>query len=770
MKTNLILFFLLFSVILSAGVANYSNLPEELKESVIPDIEGKVLIDDTYLNNFKAANDNTRELPSVMDGFPVSFTMANCYKGAIYTDMDGDPEMEIIFGAGKKVTALNLDGSSVEGWPVENDYYIWSSPACGDIDGDGIDEIVTTSRNNTTGNEGELYAFEMDGSYCAGFPVTMAGGGTMNACLADLDNDDDMEIFVNVRNSPEGWVYVFNGDGSVVEGWPAALDYVPGASISVGDLDADGDMEVIALSYYSLYVFDHAGTLQPGFPFSQDDITISYSQPVLYDMDGNGDLEILFGACTDAGKVFAVNHDASVVEGWPQDTDYWIFGTVTLGDIDNNGELDVVVGDQVSSGTPVAQLYAWDLSGVPITGFPAGPVSSVYAQVGIADIDGDGSVEIMIDDNRFGYGYDCFNHDGSHCEEWPLACGTVWSSTTMMITPVIGDFDNDGLLNIAGAATDVVGWVVEEYVWSTTVAWDEDLAYSVIDGFNIQHSGLYEEAGEFSPEPPENVNAEVVNYNAILTTWDPPQNAEPLSYLIFLDGELLGVTVETSFQYYDFDEGIYTISVSADYDGEQSEQVICDPVEVFFDYPANLTYEVVTGPEVALYWEFPVSRGLDGFAVYRDNILISVTELLEYTDAEVDDDLTYQYFVTAVYSEIYESEATNTVEVHVTDSDDDLPDLETKLLGNYPNPFNPSTTISFNITSMDGSAKLEIYNVLGKRIKVFAFPIGSLGTCDTQNVIWDGIDNEGKTVPSGIYFYRLKTGDHDSIRKMLLMK
>ncbi|MCF7794707.1 MAG: T9SS type A sorting domain-containing protein [Candidatus Cloacimonetes bacterium] len=520
MKKFLILF-ILFSLSLSASVVHISQLPENMQKTVVPDMEGNVLINDLDESMMQYAS-LSRELPSVMTGWPVSYTGSNCKNGAIYMNMDADPEDEILFGVGTKVTALNLDGTTVTGWPVQLSYYIWSSPACGDIDGDGEIEIVCTSRNNTSGNEGALYAFELDGTPCTGFPVAQAGGGTNNASLFDLNGDGDMEILVNVRNHPQGWVYVFEGDGTVYPGFPQELDYIPGAGISAGDVTGDGTPEIIALSYNKLHVYDLSGNLLPGFPLENTGYNYSYSQPILYDLDGDNVNEIIWGGCAaDTGAVFAVNGDASAVAGWPQSTDYWIFGTVSLGDIDQDGNIDVVIGDQVSSGTPTNHIYAWDASGNAIAGFPAGPTNAIYAQVGIADLDGDNNVELMIDDNNFGYGYDAYNHDGTHCMDWPLPCGTVWSSTTMQITPAFGDVNNDGNIEIIGAATDIVGWVVECYTWETGEVWNEDLAYMIIDGVNVQHNGLYSPATTPPPTfaPPENV---VVDDLTGIMTWQPP--------------------------------------------------------------------------------------------------------------------------------------------------------------------------------------------------------------------------------------------------------
>lgn len=727
MKIKLFVLFVILSIFLTlnAIVVEYNQLPKDIQASVIPDVEGNVFITEDFAIQHQLEY-LTRELPAVHEGFPVSYpSPSNCYKGAIYCNMDDDEEMEIIYGVGKKVVALNLDGTAVPGWPVSNTYYIWSSPACGDIDGDGVNEIVATSRNNTTGNEGQLYAYELDGTAVAGFPITMAGGGTMNACLSDIDNDNDLEIFVNVRNNPEGWVYAFQGDGTVIEGWPAALDYVPGASISVADLDNDGTKEVIALSYNKLFVFDASGNTIPGFPFTETGITISYSQPTIYDMDGDGDKEIIYGACSNnGGKVYALHHDGTSVTGWPNDTQSWIFGTVALGDIDADGNLDVVVGDQVSSSEASNYIYAWDLAGNNLTGFPAGPTFAIYAQVAIADIDGDDNVEIMIDDNRYGVGYECYNNDGTHCAEWPLACGTAWSSLTMMITPVIGDFDNDGYLNIAGAATDIMAWVVEAYVWETNTTWNPDLAYSIIDGFNIQHDGLYPAETPNIHEPPQNVNAYLYGFNDVELNWQAPANAMPELYNIYVNDVLeiqLGFDVFT-YTISGLDEGSYTCSISALYfDGIESEIIDANPFEIEFPYVENLTYEVLPTPQVNLSWDFTGytnQRNFTWFNVYRDNLEISQVVNPHFTDLDVNLETSYQYYVVACFTGNHLSAPSNSVEVFVTGSDDGLvPQYDTILTGNYPNPFNPETKLMFSLTK-SGNVKFNIYNIRGALVEI----------------------------------------------------
>ncbi len=85
---------------------------------------------------------------------------------------------------------------------------------------------------------------------------------------------------------------------------------------------------------------------------------------------------------------------------------------------------------------------------------------------------------------------------------------------------------------------------------------------------------------------------------------------------------------------------------------------------------------------------------------------------------------------------------------------------------NYPNPFNPSTTIAFDLAG-SGNMKLKIYNVLGQEIRTIANGFYLTGH---YTIAWDGKDATGKSVASGIYFYRLETENFTKSRKMLLVK
>ncbi len=99
--------------------------------------------------------------------------------------------------------------------------------------------------------------------------------------------------------------------------------------------------------------------------------------------------------------------------------------------------------------------------------------------------------------------------------------------------------------------------------------------------------------------------------------------------------------------------------------------------------------------------------------------------------------------------------------------DSDLIPLVTNLNQNYPNPFNPSTTIEFSIQN-DSKIDLSVYNIRGQKINTI---IHNKFTKGSHSIIWNGNDEIGKSVSSGLYLYKLNiNGKTEAVKKCLLLK
>ncbi|NQV18803.1 MAG: T9SS type A sorting domain-containing protein, partial [Armatimonadetes bacterium] len=91
-------------------------------------------------------------------------------------------------------------------------------------------------------------------------------------------------------------------------------------------------------------------------------------------------------------------------------------------------------------------------------------------------------------------------------------------------------------------------------------------------------------------------------------------------------------------------------------------------------------------------------------------------------------------------------------------------------LSNYPNPFNPTTSIHFSIeqNQQNEEIELEIFILKGQKVKTFHVILSEVE--GQTSVVWNGRDENNQPVSSGIYFYKLKSGDFSSTKKMILMK
>ncbi|MBC8385587.1 MAG: carboxypeptidase regulatory-like domain-containing protein [Candidatus Cloacimonetes bacterium] len=200
--------------------------------------------------------------------------------------------------------------------------------------------------------------------------------------------------------------------------------------------------------------------------------------------------------------------------------------------------------------------------------------------------------------------------------------------------------------------------------------------------------------------------------------------------------------------------------------------------------PRNLSaIQNEEGTEVLLNWEAPVFfREFETFNVYRfqeDEFFYPENwEILSAAQSDtffIDTDWTdlmedfYQYSVTSIYTNDIESEPIfSEILEKMTHSEDNTIISKTRLSGNFPNPFNPSTTISFSLAKDAKSAEINIYNIKGQRIR--SFPNLQRSSSPNQQILWDGKDQTGIDAVSGIYFYNLKTNSFSTTKKMILIR
>ena len=272
--------------------------------------------------------------------------------------------------------------------------------------------------------------------------------------------------------------------------------------------------------------------------------------------------------------------------------------------------------------------------------------------------------------------------------------------------------------------------------------------------------------GTSGTNPPQNLGFEIINYNNVELTWDAGSTGA-LGYKVYKDGSLL-VEIEPVTAYIDeaVDGGTYSYYVTAIYDSGESDPSNTISVELVLPVPTGLEAESI-GTNVSLSWDaIGTNRDFVEYQIYRDDEFLDSTIQLFYFDQGVPTG-TYSYYLTAEYSGDWESEPSNIVEIDHTDANGIQIPIVNSLNGNYPNPFNPTTIISFSVAKTSSLVNLEIYNLKGQKIKTLVNEILSAGN---HSVVWNGTDNKEKAVASGAYLYKMKTGNYVSTKKMILMK
>jgi len=369
-------------------------------------------------------------------------------------------------------------GGGVEGIKdsPNTDFSSGTSPSSGSYTGGPSEIAIRGFRSHTRGEPGEALVdslVEVDVSFgrsVAGWPVRVSSQddfdfdlepdvfGGNGICAADIDGDGLVEIASVTR---QGDLFLWRGDGTNYIGGDRSISpfYSTGGLIdgtpAMGDLDGDGRMDIVVVSEDgSIYAISaekgHGAELLGDFPVQLGERVTS--SPLLLDLDSPPDGvvdRIIVGTNPSDGsdgKVYAIMPDGSIPDGWPVDVVGAIFATPAAGDLDRNGEVDIVAG--TSSG----YLYRIGRDGVvQWSRSEAGESFAVSPSLGDIDRDGDadrdniaerlGDMEVVVG-SQSGRIY-AYKSDGREFGGGPLDTGG-----TIKVPLALGDIDGDGFVEI----------------------------------------------------------------------------------------------------------------------------------------------------------------------------------------------------------------------------------------------------------------------------------------------------------------------------------
>ena len=623
---------------------------------------------------------------------------------------------------------ITTNPPQLTGWPNSIGKESASSVKIADVDGDAHADIVVGSEYIYAWDGNGIELRDGDGQPLSwGIFTTEGDNYTATVALGDLDGVLGAEIVGASWNTKE--IFVFTHDGSVLPGWPKTTKDLCWASPLIGDFDGDGDREVIAYDVDgTVYVWHHDGTeLMDGDddpatdgPFFAAGLASDgwhVSTPALADMDNDGIVELIVAAPSDF--IYVLNSDQSAVAGWPVhigDEGANVGASPVVGDIDGDGFPEIIMQNSYS------RVLGLNHDGTPMPGWPRWVNGSSFfaGSAALADFTGDGRLEIVIPGmNSLCY---FFRYDGSTMPGWPKAYSTSGPTES---SPVIADINGDGSLDI------ILG--CEE---GRLNAWDVD--GNEIPGFPIQLNGFV----RGTPMVRDlDFDGDV---ELIANCWD--QNV----YVWDLEAQAYaGYAQWNGFHADQFNSGWKELSVATD------ASVIAWMYEIGAGY-LRLTWAVSGEIEE---WDLYRQTGDGDFELIAAALRPDEVGTVSFTDRTINEGLIYKYRLEVVGGGA--SVETESIEVPIASA---------KLYQNHPNPFNPSTTIAFTVPGGSGSKQnvaLNVYDLRGGLVKsLMNGPVAG----GRHEVNWNGTNNRGEQVASGVYFTKFASGGYKSVKKMILLR
>jgi len=526
-------------------------------------------------------------------------------------------------------------------------------------------------------------------------------------------------------------------------GWPVSVDHDLYSSPALYDIDGDGKLEIsISAKDGKVYLLNYGGSDVPGWPVSTDSGCVS--SPALGDLDGDGRVEVAVGA---GEMVYMWHDDGTLMTGWPVKTDGSVLASPALGDINGDGSMEVVIGSRDS------RLYAYNSDGSFVDGWPVKMYGGIRCSVALADIDGDSRSEIVVG-SEAGNVY-ILKGDGTRASGWPVYVGSaVYSS------PALGDINGDGRMEVVAADKDgrihawrydggmLSGWPVDlhEEIVSSPALGDIDGDRSSLEIVIGTESGsvyVLESDGSIMDGWPV-VIADTMTSSPALGDINGDGNAEVIVAtsngwyhvgLVYAFSNT-GRRISPEWPVYIRGNIEYSSPALGDLDGDGDIELIagsCRP-------------DRNSGGQIHV-WDLMGSLtegGIPWSAFRHDSQHTGVADPPLILPPQKPEDI-------------------QVVEPSIPG--------KSLLLPNYPNPFSEETWIPYNLAK-SGSVLIRIYNVSGQLVKTMDLGHRDAGYYEVkeQAARWDVCNENGEPVSSGVYFYQIIAGHFRDIRKMVLIK
>jgi hypothetical protein len=309
-------------------------------------------------------------------------------------DMDGDDELEIVvegshpLGLDHRIFLFDHNGNLETSFEIDYQMSddLFGAVVLADVNSDQNPEFVYGG----WGVAGpQLIALDTVGNYLPGFPVTLENtmqAQTNTPAVGNLDDDGDREIVAisHKNNQPADTTNIraFDNDGTTL--WTTQVYAISSCDPVIGDVNDDGFDEVVFTSEGGIHILDRDGGFLLNLNLGQGMI---HSNIALSDLDGDSDLEIIFGYQLAWN---AIHHDGTAV--FSHTSEGGVGNPPNAGDIDGDGAPDIVFNSD-------DDIYALDINGEILDGFPIPMEPIAYSASSLDDLSGNGQVDLISSSN-----------------------------------------------------------------------------------------------------------------------------------------------------------------------------------------------------------------------------------------------------------------------------------------------------------------------------------------------------------------------------------